>query len=129
MITLSLRAPSTSSIYAWQLGVHEWLIQRALLPLTFASTMYSSFSVNRKVWPVSAPSSYRRSAWAWVMRRPLYWISTVRAGISVAAYTPLPWMGERRTIKRLVMSNLSRTNAYDALTRSHHTTEVAMAFK
>ncbi|MDE2497304.1 MAG: DUF488 family protein, partial [Xanthomonadaceae bacterium] len=38
-------------------------------------------------------------------------------------------MGERRTFKRLVMSNLSRTIAYDALLCSHHTMEVVVSFK
>jgi hypothetical protein len=75
---------------AWQLGSQPWLIQRAVLPLLLPSTMYFSLSVNRKVWPVSPPSPYFLSAWAWVMMSPLYSTISSPALMGAVAKTPFP---------------------------------------
>src|SRR5579875_1519852 len=61
-----------------------------------------------------------------VSGRPLYCISAVRAGMPTAAYTPLPWMGERRTIRRRIIAYLSRANAYDAALPHRCTEETSM---
>src|SRR6478752_33334 len=98
MKTRSLRRslPSDSSSTASQLGSQLWLIQRAVLPPWLASITYSSLSVNRKVWPLSASPVSPLSTSSWVRRCPLYSIRRSPFLMAAAANTPLPWICERR---------------------------------
>ena len=74
---MKTRPSSVSSVS--QFGSHEWLIQRAALPLTAASiTVLPSESEKKNVWFGSSGSEGgRRSASFQVMRSPRY--STMRS--------------------------------------------------
>src|SRR6478672_10184538 len=87
---------SFSSSTASQLGRQLWLIQRAELPAKFASITYSSLSVNRNVWPLSASPLSPASTSAWVRRLPLYSMMRSPRSIGSRAKTPLPWIWDLR---------------------------------
>ena len=91
---------SFSSRIASQFGAQLWLIQRASLPSRPPSITQSSFSVNRKVWPLSASPLSPASTSSWVRRRPVLGASgalafAVVVGVVLALFQPWKlWVDE-----------------------------------